>query len=68
VFIIALIFFGSAIQEAKIIAYSSRALTDVESRYLETEKGALAIVWTIADSHLYLYEHSLELFSEHMPL
>ena len=50
-------------QEGKIIAYSSRALTDVENRYSETEKEALAIVWTIAHSHLYLYEHSFELVS-----
>ena len=56
------------IQEGKIIAYSSRALTDVESRYSETEKEALAIIWTIAHSHLYLYGHSFELVSDHLPL
>jgi hypothetical protein len=56
------------IQEGNIIAYSSRALTDVESRYSQTEKEALAIVWTIAHSHLYLYRHSFELVSDILPL
>ena len=55
-------------QEGKIIAYSSRALTDVESRYSQTEKEALAIVWAIEHFHLYLYGHSLELISDHLPL
>ena len=50
------------IQEGKIIAYSSRALTDVESRYSETEKEALSILWTIAHSHLHLYGHLLNSF------
>jgi hypothetical protein len=56
------------IQEGKIIAHSSRALTDVESRYSGTEKEALSSVWTIAHSHLYLYGHSFELVSDHLPL
>ena len=55
-------------QEGKIIAYSSRALTDVESRYSQTEKEALAIVWAIEHFHLYLYGHSFELVSDHLPL
>jgi hypothetical protein len=56
------------IQEGKIIAHSSRALTDVEGRYSGTEKEALSSVWTIAHSHLYLYGHSFELVSDHLPL
>jgi hypothetical protein len=34
-------------QEGKIIAYSSRALTDVESRYSQTEKEALTISFRV---------------------
>ena len=55
-------------QNGKIIAYSNRALTDVESRYSQTEKEVLAIVWAIEHFHLYLYGHSFELDSDHLPL
>ena len=43
-------------EEIKIIAYASRSLTDVDTRYSQKEKEALAIVWGYrAFSHLLIW-------------
>ena len=55
-------------EDEKIIAYASRALTDVETRYSQTEKEALAIVWGVEHFHLYLYGHDFVLVTDHKPL
>ena len=54
--------------EKHVIAYASRALTDVERRYSQTEREALAIVWSCEHFHLYLYGHSFTLVTDHKPL
>ena len=55
-------------QETKIIAYASHSLTEVETRYSQTEKEALAIVWGVEHFHLYLYGAPFVLYTDHKPL
>ena len=54
--------------DEKVVAYASRALTDVEKRYLQTEKEALAIIWEVEHFHLYLYANDFVLLTDHKPL
>ena len=51
-----------------IVAYASRSLTDCESRYSQTEREALAVVWEIEHFHLYLYGSSFQIITDHKPL
>ena len=50
------------------IIFVSRALTDVEQRYSQTEREALAIVFAVERLHIYLYNSNFELFTDHKPL
>ena len=50
------------------VAYASRALTDVESRYSQTEREALAVVWACEHFYLYLFGHHFTVISDHKPL
>ena len=54
--------------EGQVVAYASRALSDVEHRYSQTEEEALSIVCAIEHFHLYLYGHSFTLETDHKPL
>ncbi|CAB4030059.1 Retrovirus-related Pol poly from transposon, partial [Paramuricea clavata] len=55
-------------QDGKVISYGSRALTDVESRYSQTEREMLAVVWATEHYHLYLYGAKFTLITDHKPL
>ena len=52
----------------QIIAYASRALSDTEKRYSQTEKEALAIVWAVEHFHLFIYESEFTQGTDHKPL
>lgn len=52
-----------------VIFYSRRALTTVESRYSQTERGALAVVWVCEHLSPYIYwSPEFTLITDHKPL
>lgn len=50
------------------VAYASKALNDVERRYSQTEKEALAVVWGCEKFHLYLLGKHFTLITDHRAL
>ena len=56
------------VQGGKIVSYGSRALSDVECRYSQTEREMLAVVWATEHFHLYLYGSKFKVFTDHKPL
>ena len=55
-------------QEVRPVAYASRTLTEVERRYSQTKREALAVVWGCEKFHLYLYSTQFKLYTDHKPL
>lgn len=45
---------GILTQEGRVVAYASRSLTQVEMRYSQTEREALALVWSCEHFAMYL--------------
>ena len=52
----------------RVVSYASRSLTDVERRYSQTEKEALALVWACEHFNMYVTGLSFELETDHKPL
>jgi hypothetical protein len=51
-----------------VVAYGSRALTEVEQRYSQTERQALAIVFGCEHFRLFLYGIHFTIYTDHKPL
>ena len=54
--------------DRRVIVYAKRALTEVERRYSQTEREALAIVWAIERLHLYLLGNHFKLLTYCKPV
>ena len=55
--------------ESRAICYASKSLSQVERRYSQTEKEALALVWSCGRFNLYLYGlQTFDLVTDHVAL
>lgn len=61
-------FEGETDSEPRPIAYASKSLTATERRYCQTEKEALALVWSVERFEVYLLGRVFELETDHKPL
>ncbi|KAK3746022.1 hypothetical protein QZH41_003245 [Actinostola sp. cb2023] len=50
------------------VYYASRSLTECEQKYSQTEKEALALVWSCERPHAYVYGIRFDLETDHKPL
>lgn len=55
-------------KEVNVLSYASRSLDDVESRYSQVEREALAVRWGVEHFHLYLYGNPFVVITDHKPL
>ena len=60
---------GSAlIQDGKVVAFASRALTDTEKRYANIEREMLSLVVVCEKYHSYVFGKEFVVESDHKPL
>ena len=52
----------------QVVEYASRPLTDVESRYSQTEREMLAVVWALEHFDIYIKGDSFVVLTDHQPL
>ena len=51
---------GLLIGKGNVFGYASRAPSDAESRYSQTEREMFAVEWRVERSHLYMYVHDAQ--------
>jgi hypothetical protein len=56
------------LQDNRPVAYGSRAMTEVETRYAQIEKELLAIVFAMEKFYHYTYGRHITVWSDHKPL
>lgn len=52
----------------RIIAYGNRTLTECERKYSQTEKEALALVWSVEHFDIFVFGKEFDLVTDHKPL
>ena len=52
----------------RVTSRASKSLSEVEQRYSQTAKEALAVVWACERFHVYLYGIEFELYTDHKTL
>ncbi len=52
----------------RVVSYGSRSLTEVEQRYSQLEREALAVVWSCEYFHIYIYGKPVTVWTDHKPL
>ncbi|GAB1602677.1 uncharacterized protein K02A2.6-like, partial [Argonauta hians] len=58
---------GLLSQDGRVVCYASRALSDVEQRYSQTEREALAIVWACEHFDVYVRGAEFKVITDHRP-
>ena len=56
------------LQDGQPVVYASRALTDTEHRYSNTERELLGVVFGLKRLHHYTFGHSIPVETDHQPL
>jgi hypothetical protein len=58
----------STTDQPRVLSYASKALSPIESRYSQTEREALAIVWACEHFHQFLFAKHFSTITDHKPL
>ena len=59
---------AALIQNNKPVAFASKTLTAVESRYANIEQECLSVVFSLEKFHTYIYGNHVTVYNDHKPL